>query len=123
MKEGFLCYGKGIPVTQRKFLWEDSACLICRDDAKQKGQLTKKIILTILNPTENDSESLSLLVVNFAQILLSHLLKSVVGCQEIEDLQKISSPHLPSISVSCLPPVVASPFQLPIAKQNMKHEG
>ena len=74
---------------EAKSLWvrpgslEDSACLICSDDAKQQGQLNKEIIPTILNPTENDRESLSSLVVNYNQIVLSHPLKSVVGCPEM----------------------------------------
>ena len=83
-----------------EIIWEDLACLICRDDTKLRRQLTKPIILAALNPEENERGRLSLLVVNFVQIHFSHLFKSVVCRQELEDVQDVSSLHLPIYSVA-----------------------
>jgi hypothetical protein len=90
---------------------------------KKKRQFTKDIIRPFLSPTDNDSDILSVLVVNSNQIFLSHRLKSVVGCREIEDRQMFSSPHLQSTLCEMPATSRCQPSKLPVAKQNIKHEG
>ena len=97
-----------------EIILEDSARLICIDDAKQRWQLMKEIILILLNPTEKESEIIYILVLKSDHVLLSCQPNSVVDCQEIENVLKILHLIRQVSSASCLPPVVASPASCPL---------
>jgi hypothetical protein len=85
-----------VDVCTKQDTLEDSACLICSDNAKIKGQLTKELILTFLNPSETDSENLSFLVVNHTLNIIISPNEFSCGLSGNEHLQKTSSSQLPS---------------------------
>ena len=97
-----------------EIILEDSARLICMDDAKHKWQLMKAVIFILPNTTERESESSYFLALKFGHKFLSCQPKSVVDCHEIGNLQKLLLLIRQVSSVSCLPPVVASPASCPL---------
>ena len=60
--------------SQNGVMLEDSACLICSDDAKQEGAINERIIPTFLNPNESKHLFFSVLNLSTTQIPLSILL-------------------------------------------------
>ena len=102
---------------------EDSACLICSDDAKQEGAINERIIPTFLNPNENESKHLFFSVLNLALNLVISPTEFSGGLSTNEHLHKTSSLHLPSTFCELPAASHCQSSQLPVAKKSsMKHE-